>query len=64
MTEQPVGRYLLFGGADYYPGGGMDDFIASSDSITELVERTRTEWTDWYQIVDHRTMQVVAPVDE
>lgn len=62
MAEQPVGRYLLFGGADYYPGGGMDDFIKSGDSIEELVRCARLE--DWYQVVDHRTMRVVAPPHE
>lgn len=28
-------RYLLFGGADYYPGGGMNDFMGDYDTIEE-----------------------------
>jgi len=35
-------RYLLFMGENYYPVGGWDDYVASSDSIEEL--QARIQW--------------------
>ena len=30
-------RYLLFAGLDYYPSGGMNDFVKGSDDLEELI---------------------------
>lgn len=64
------GRYWLFFGDEYYPGGGMEDFLAASDSIDEL--RARSEMGDedcwekdfdprnhWWHIVDTKTADIV-----
>jgi len=34
-------RYVLFGFADYYPGGGWADFVAASDDIEKLKDRAK-----------------------
>lgn len=63
-------QYLLFGGRDYYPAGGWEDFIASSDELYDLVIHAKMlliENIDWCQIVfsgtgvivgEHRTVMV------
>tara|TARA_Y100000593_G_C4245816_1_gene304594 strand:+ start:101 stop:364 length:264 start_codon:yes stop_codon:yes gene_type:complete len=61
--------FLLFGGDDYYPGGGMSDFRGRFDSIASAEEAARNvmfknAWSDtgvcqWWQIVDADTLQVV-----
>ena len=40
-------RYLLFAGDDFYPSGGMGDFIADFDSL----EKARAAEDEWYRKV-------------
>ncbi len=65
-AKSPV-RFLLFAGADYYPRGGYEDFVADSDDIAELKARFGTLRPDegvagmWGQIVrqaDGRILEV------
>lgn len=64
-------RYILFGGADYYPSGGWDDFVATEDSVETLVAVARqlqsetaqryygaTNTVEWAHIVDTADMTV------
>ena len=59
-------RYLLFGGEDYYPGGGWRDFLGDFDSEADAeyeARRRRTlKWTEgrieWAQVVDVETGEV------
>ena len=50
-------QYLLFAGYNYYPGGGMNDFVDEYDSIesarSDLAERD-TDY-DWWHIYDMNT---------
>lgn len=40
-----AGRYMLFRFADYYPTGGLDDFIGAHDDIDYLKQLILTiEW--------------------
>ncbi len=34
-------RYLVFGGKEYYPAGGMDDLVATFDDLNQAVARMR-----------------------
>jgi len=47
-------RYLVFAGNDYYPEGGWDDLVFSSNSLdevlTELVDVFKKY--DWLQVID------------
>ena len=46
-------RFLLFGYDDYYPTGGMDDFVNSFDSLEECVEEmSRDLVVDRYHVLD------------
>lgn len=66
MTSDRDKRYWLFAGSNYYPSGGMDDFVASSDSKDELYDKAdeKTSWDpsryeyDWYHILDTATGNV------
>lgn len=72
MTEPK--KYLLFAGDDYYPSGGMVDYIGSFDTIAEAAAKGRERETlsngfvcsapDWYQIVEHATMREVTDEGE
>lgn len=52
-------RYLLFGGEDYYPLGGWDDFRDSFDSAEEACDLPLGRNVDWAHVVDTETMSVV-----
>jgi len=54
-------RYMVFGGNDYYPAGGMDDFVGAFDDLDEAVTRMRQLRTpdernytpcDWCHVYD------------
>lgn len=45
-------RYLLFGYVDYYPSGGLNDLIASYDTIEEAVKVAKEEQQEYYEIYD------------
>ena len=65
-------RFLLLGGDDYYPGGGMFDFVASYDSLEEAVswavkptdkqagEPYKWHFLEWWHIWDCQINAVVA----
>lgn len=52
-------RYALFSGANYYPGGGWDDFVAAFDAAdeatTEGLGKLKRKEDDWFQVVDLHT---------
>lgn len=48
-------RYWLFAGDAYYPGGGMEDFIASFDTVEEANADQSGRKADWCQILDSAT---------
>lgn len=63
-------RYLVFGGQEYYPAGGMDDFVASFDDLEQAVARMRQlnepdkwgyrscEWCHVYDVQEGTTLQL------
>ena len=53
-------RYLLFGGAIYYPFGGWDDFVDSYDSVAESIAALGAgdRRYDWFHVVDSQTGNV------
>jgi hypothetical protein len=57
-----MGRYLLFSGEHYYPLGGWEDFIESSDDLNGLIARSPPEKVSWgwWHIVDTQTSSIVA----
>lgn len=58
-------RYMLFGIDNYYPSGGMEDFISDFEDLPEAIiamhKEERSEWPcDRYEIYDLETKQRVA----
>jgi hypothetical protein len=67
-------RYLLFGGEEFHPLGGMSDFIKESNSIDDLIEIATKIIIDdnclgvcasypccvWWHIYDIKTNKIVA----
>ena len=62
-----VAMFLLFGGDDYYPGGGMADFRGQFDSIEEAESiatsaEFNNDWSrdgkcEWWCVVDAETLE-------
>jgi len=56
-------RYLIFCGEEFYPSGGMADYITSSDtyaSAIEIIAIHNTDSTGWWHIYDSNTHRIVA----
>lgn len=51
-------RYMLLGGDNLYPSGGMNDFIDYFDDIDDANDRGRSE--EWYQVIDTTNMQIIT----
>ena len=51
-------RYLVFGGQDYYPSGGVADLLYDTDELTEVVVPD-TYGLEWVNILDTRSGQAV-----
>ncbi len=51
-------RYLLFSGEDYYPQGGFEDLVFSSDSIDECKQFVPEEG-QFAHIVDSEIQKIV-----
>jgi len=52
-------RFLAFGGSQYYPGGGWNDFVGDTDSAEEAIALLRDEY-DWWNVIDTERALVVA----
>jgi hypothetical protein len=60
------GRYLLFGGEDYYPGGGALDLAGRSDDLAALAEQGRARFGarfQWWHVFDLETMAEVTDAE-
>lgn len=45
-------RYLAFAGANYYPCGGMNDFIGSFDILEEAINKINEYDDNWGNLFD------------
>lgn len=56
-------RFALFGGDDYYPSGGWEDFIDTYATLEEAVaggRAFRNKLYGWYHVVDLSTRSIVT----
>ena len=59
-------KYLLFGGADHYPHGGIGDLIHKSDSLPKLLSYLNSldrQTIDWWHIYNMTTTKIIAASD-
>lgn len=56
-------NFLLFAGNNYYPAGGMNDYVGAYESLLDALRKAASMRADWYQIVDRESMQVVERCD-
>lgn len=54
-----VKRFVLFAGEQYYPSGGWEDYDSSFDTLEEAKTRAQEVTSDWRDIVDLETGEVV-----
>jgi len=57
-------KYWLFGGQQYYPRGGMDDFQGSFYSASDARDEIRESdnpcvYFDWYHIFNSKSGEIV-----
>jgi len=63
-----MNRYLVFAGADYYPIGGFDDFVAGFRELQYAMKFIETihetgknkEPAEWCHIIDTHLMEVLV----
>lgn len=54
---------MLFSGYNYYPAGGMKDFIGSFDTIEECEFKIGlTSFNDWHQVYDIEECKMVINI--
>ena len=46
-------RFLVFSGYNFYPSGGMSDFVGSCDTLEAAKQLAQSQEPDWADIVDH-----------
>jgi hypothetical protein len=55
--------YLVFGGKEYYPDGGWDDFMgkfSSSEEAINYIINVELDYTiNWAHVVDFRSMEII-----
>lgn len=51
-------RFLVFGGYDYYPSGGWEDYQSAFDTLEEAKTfiQSPTSELDWYHVVDTHSL--------
>ena len=56
-------RYMLFAGDCYYPSGGMEDFVMSSNVLDVLMTYASKNIASgaWYHIYDTVDMTFIKP---
>lgn len=57
-----VKRYLVFVGHQYYPKGGMGDFVGDADTLEQayaMVPTPPTEAFEWHHIYDTQERRIV-----
>lgn len=55
-------KYMLFIYYDYYPSGGMNDFVGGYSSASDALSRASREgsWGVNFQVVDRDTWEILA----
>lgn len=64
-------RFILFTGADYYPGGGMKDFVgffesaelADAEALRQVKEGWLTKGYCWWHVFDLLECKVVSSTE-
>ena len=60
-------RYILFAGKNYYPNGGMHDFVDSFDTATEAAKKYNNgadRIYQWYHIYDTQKSSIIFDSEE
>lgn len=52
-------RYLLFGGYQYYPNGGWEDFLGDYDEYNDIPEGI-CSGKEWFHVVDTHSYKIIT----
>jgi hypothetical protein len=59
-TNAEAPMFFLFAGEQYYPSGGMNDFIDQFDNIDDAIGVGRSGKYDWYNIASLQDGKLVT----
>jgi hypothetical protein len=59
-TNAEAPMFFLFAGDQYYPSGGMNDFIDQFDNIDDAIGIARSGKYDWYNIATVQNGELVT----
>jgi hypothetical protein len=52
-------QFLLFGGDDFYPSGGWDDFICDQPTLSDAITTaSQIDGKDWFHVVNLKTNKI------
>lgn len=54
-----MSKYLGFAGENYYPNGGMSDFVGVFDTADAVADLAKERGLDWYHVCDRVTLEPV-----
>lgn len=55
-------RYMLFAGYNYYPQGGMNDYVGRYDTMVKAIE-SLADRHEWFNVLDTETGRVYEHYD-
>lgn len=65
-----TGRFVIFGGARFYPVGGMRDLLGRADTVDQAIKFAQThervlevEPYSWWHVFDSMSGTIVAESD-
>ena len=62
LAEEPLKRFIVFGMYQYYPAGGMDDAVFSSDNPEDAYEWVQNDDdSDYHHVFDCVERRVLYP---
>lgn len=59
FAKQEPKRYIVFAGYNYYPGGGMEDCILTTDDMEEARKAGAADRGDWAHVYDTQTGETI-----
>jgi hypothetical protein len=55
-----MSRFMVFAGLNYYPSGGMNDFVSSHETLEDAITAVqKLRRADWWHIFDLQADETV-----
>lgn len=65
INKMSFKRYIVFKGSNYYPSGGMQDFLCSLDNLDDCTMLIPSlDYCEWLHIYDCEQEKVIVSADK